>query len=165
MRRTIKQPLSYFRLDAKLAHKLDRRIQRAGFTSRTEFFTAVAYVALYDVKPKKETKNEEINKSIEKLPKTVTSWIQDTLPRISEEEILLELHAVIEEMLYPVLAMKGVDVAYENTWEDVRFAFHERKGIWVTESDIQEAYTSFAAVHRAEFAKYREKQLQAENED
>ncbi len=165
VKRNEKQSQIYFRLESKLAQKLDRRIERAGYTSRSEFFTAVAYVVLYGMESKKGTQNARDSETVSKLPETVITWIHAALPRITEEEILAGLHEVIAEMLTPVIAMKGVDIAFDATWEDVRLAFHERSGVWVTESDVREAYDSFAVVKRGELERYRERQMREDTEE
>ncbi len=143
----------YFRLEADLAEKLDKRIRRIGYASRTEFFTAAAYAVLYGFKAEEE-EEEGTN-----LPESVNEWLAEQIPKQSEEEIFRGLMQLIAENLTAAIAMKGVEAAYENTWKDIRDMYHEQTGIWVTESDLKEAYTAFSAVHRAQLTRYREEQL------
>ncbi len=159
MSKNTKQRVIYFRLEDKLVQKLDRRIERIGYNSRSDFFAAVAYVTLYGDKTENQPLNGGKMETVSNIPENVKTWLRKTTPRISEDEILSGLHEIIEDMLLPVIAMKGVDIAYEHTWEDVRTAFHEKSGVWVTESDVREAYASFAAIHKAKLAQYRERQI------
>ena len=154
MKQNTKKPMFYFRLDADLAEKLDKRIRRLGYTSRTEFFTAAAYAVLYGFKAKEEDADGGTN-----LPESVKEWLAEQIPNQSEEEISRGLMQLIAENLTAAIAMKGVESAYENTWKDIREMYHEQTGIWVTESDLKEAYTAFSAVHKAQLTRYREEQL------
>lgn len=143
--------VSYIRISDTLAQKLDRRIKRLGYTSRSEFFTAVAYAALSKTNPDAE--------HTKKLPDPLQTWLETTLPKQTEEEIQKTLHDLIAETLIPAIAMKGTAIAFENTWEDIRELCHEQTGIWTTESELCEAYKTFAAVHKTELTRYRENQL------
>ena len=141
--------VSYIRINDTLAQKLDRRIKRMGYTSRSEFFTAVAYTALGKT-------NQETTKD---LPKTTRDWIDTNLPKQTEDEIQKTIHDLIAENLTAAIAMKGIDIAFENTWEDIRELCKEQTGIWTTESELREAYETFAAIHKTELTRYRENQL------
>ena len=144
----------YFRLDAGLAEKLNRKILRLGYTSRAEFFTAVAYAALAGCERDAE------NPDTPSLPLSLKTWLGNTIPQISEEQILSDLQTIIRENLFPVIAMKGKDIAFTSTWKDIRDIYREQTGIWVTESDLKEAYTAFDAVNRTELIRYREEQME-----
>lgn len=155
MRKKSSKPMFYFRLDADLAEKLEKRIQRMGYASRSEFFTAAAYAALYGF----GAEGDEKNLIAENLPESVREWLASGMPNATEEEIQKSLRNLIAENLTAVIAMKGVDVAFENTWEDIREMYHEQTGIWVTASDLKEAYTVFSAVNKAQLTRYREEQM------
>lgn len=144
----------YFRLDVGLAEKLNRKILRLGYTSRAEFFTAVAYAALA------RCERDAENPDTPSLPLSLKTWIGNTIPQISEEQILSDLQTIIRENLFPVIAMKGKDIAFTSTWKDIRDIYREQTGIWVTESDLKEAYTAFDAVNRTELIRYREEQME-----
>lgn len=146
----------YFRLDAGLAEKLNRKILRLGYTSRAEFFTAVAYAALAGC----ERDAENPDTPTPSLPLSLKTWLGNTIPQISEEQILSDLQTIIRENLVPVIAMKGKDIAFASTWKDIRAIYREQTGIWVTESDLREAYTAFDAVNRIELTRYREEQME-----
>lgn len=165
--------LFYFRLDAELIEPFDCRIQRLGYTSRTDFFTAVAYVVLLGEdsletsasakNPQKErdtasVKNPDIKST--SLSAALKTWVENSIPKISEEQILRDLQSIIRENLFAVIAMKGKDIAFTSTWKDIRDIYREQTGIWVTESDLKEAYTAFDAVNRTELIRYREEQIE-----
>ena len=150
----------YFRLDVGLAEKLNRKIQHLGYTSRAEFFTAVAYAVLFGCERKAELPDTQTTS----LPPPLKTWVEKNIPKISEEQIQRDLQTIIRENLFAVIAMKGVDIAYQNTWKDIRSIYREQTGIWVTESDLREAYTAFDAVNRPELTRYREEQLEYRTE-
>ena len=163
--------LFYFRFDAELIEPFDRRIQRLGYTSRTDFFTAVAYAVLLgidafetsdlsDISANGKYSTSDKNPDTPSLPLSLKTWLGNTIPQISEEQILSDLQTIIRENLVPVIAMKGKDIAFASTWKDIRAIYREQTGIWVTESDLREAYTAFDAVNRTELTRYREEQME-----
>ena len=165
--------LFYFRFDAELIEPFDRRIQRLGYTSRTDFFTAVAYAVLLGIDAFETSDLSDISANgkcpassnvpdapTPSPPFSLKTWLGNTIPQISEEQILSDLQTIIRENLFPVIAMKGKDIAFTSTWKDVRAIYREQTGIWVTESDLKEAYTAFDAVNRTELIRYREEQME-----
>ena len=142
--------VSYIRISDSLAQKLDRRIKRLGYTSRSEFFTAAAYAALGKTDSANDTP----------LPDSLKTWIEGKIPKETEEQIREHLLRIISDTLIPVIAIKGIDIAFENTWEDIRELCHEQTGIWTTKSELREAYEAFAATHKTELTRYRKEQLE-----
>ena len=141
----------YFRLKTKLPEKLDKRILRMGYSSRSKYFTDVALVTIGE---------PEEGKS--KLPKHVKEWIDKNKPPLTETEIKTHLEELIRNLLFPPLSLRGVDIAHETAWKDVRSRFREEHGMWLTESDIRTAIEEFASVHHAELTDYRNKVLEGE---
>ena len=167
MSKNTDKPMFYFRLDAGLIEKLDRRIHRLGYASRAEFFTAVSYAVLLGTSADETTNQTStiqgqpgISQHLPTLPNSLKTWLGNTIPQISEEQILSDLQTIIRENLFPVIAMKGKDIAFTSTWKDIRDIYREQTGIWVTESDLKEAYTAFDAVNRTELIRYREEQME-----
>ena len=93
------------------------------------------------------------------MTKNTRDWLDTNLPKQTEDEILKTIHDLIAENLTAAIAMKGIDIAFENTWEYIRELRKEQTGIWTTESELHEAYETFAAVHKTELTRYRENQL------
>ena len=87
-----KDTICYFKMKRDTAQKLDQRIKRSGFASRTDFFTAVAEAAL--------------GQASENLEQTVRDWIDTQLPKESEEQIESIIEQTIREYLLPVLAIQ-----------------------------------------------------------
>ncbi|HJJ63879.1 MAG TPA: hypothetical protein O0X09_01740, partial [Methanocorpusculum sp.] len=92
MKQKQKNTVCHFRMKHDTAQKLDQRIKRSGFASRTDFFTAVAEAAL--------------GQASENLEQTVRDWIDTQLPKESEEQIEALLDSTIREYLLPVLAIQ-----------------------------------------------------------
>ena len=160
----------HFRLDPKIPGKLDTVITRMGYTSRGEYFNAVAQFTV------KEFGNETANKDGEKnaantkngdakvpdLPSELKTWIENQKPPLTEDEIKKSLEETIRTMLFPVIALRGADISHETAWKNIRSIFHEEHGMWLTESDIREAIEEFASVHHGELTDYRNKTLEGE---
>ena len=145
-----KDTICYFKMKRDTAQKLDQRIKRSGFASRTDFFTAVAEAAL--------------GKASENLEQTVRDWIDTQLPKESEEQIEALLDSTIREYLLPVLAIHGADLAFERTWKDLRRIIHEKTNLWLTESEIKKAYQRFENIHRKELNDYKNEHLEGDEE-
>ena len=85
----------YFRLDAVLIEKLDRRIHRLGYASRAEFFTAVSYAVLLGTLADETTNQTStiqgqsgLSQHLPTLPDSLKIWMEKSVPKISEEQIL-----------------------------------------------------------------------------
>ena len=145
-----KDTICYFKMKRDTAQKLDQRIKRSGFASRTDFFTAVAEAAL--------------GQASESLEQTVRDWIDTQLPSESEEQIEALLDSTIREYLLPVLAIHGADLAFDRTWKDLRRIIHEKTNLWLTESELKKAYQRFENIHRKELNDYKNEHLEGDEE-
>ena len=145
-----KDTICYFKMKRDTAQKLDQRIKRSGFASRTDFFTAVAEAAL--------------GQASESLEQTVRDWIDTQLPSESEEQIGALLDSTIREYLFPVLAIHGADLAFDRTWKDLRRIIHEKTNLWLTESELKTAYHRFENIHRKELNDYKNEHLEGDEE-
>ena len=142
-RKTPMQPSQYFRMDEHLAKDLDKHITRMGYASRSEFFTAVAYTVLYG------------RTAEDKITDTLNDWLENAKPPLSEFEIRQNLIELVGKMLHPAIAMKGKELAFANAWETIREEFHTAHDIWLTESDIREAFNAYTLIRRKELNDYR----------
>jgi len=145
-----KDTICYFKMKRDTAQKLDQRIKRSGFASRTDFFTAVAEAAL--------------GQASESLEQTVRDWIDTQLPKESEEQIEALLDSTIREYLLPVLAIHGADLAFERTWKDIRRIIHEKTNLWLTETELKNAYQRFENINRKELNDYKNEHLEGDEE-
>ena len=150
MKQKQKNTVCHFRMKHDTAQKLDQRIKRSGFASRTDFFTAVAEAAL--------------GQTSENLEQTARDWIDTQLPSESEEQIEALLDSTIREYLLPVLAIHGADLAFDRTWKDLRRIIHEKTNLWLTESELKTAYHRFENIHRKELNDYKNEHLEGDEE-
>ena len=150
MRQNQKHVVCHFRMKRDTAQKLDQRIKRSGFASRTDFFTAVAEAAL--------------GQASENLEQTVRNWIDSQTPVQTEEQIEAVIDQTIREYLLPVLAVHGADIAFERTWKDTRRIIHDYMGLWLTTSELKNAYTRFENIHRKELNDYKNEHLEGDEE-
>ena len=150
MRQNQKHVVCHFRMKRDTAQKLDQRIKRSGFASRTDFFTAVAEAAL--------------GQASENLEQTVRNWIDSQTPVQTEEQIEAVIDQTIREYLLPVLAVHGADIAFERTWKDTRRIIHDNMGLWLTTSELKNAYTRFENIHRKELNDYKNEHLEGDEE-
>ena len=150
MRQNPKHVVCHFRMKRDTAQKLDTRIRRSGFASRTDFFTAVA--------------EQVLGSAGDALEESVRDWIDTQTPAITEEQIEAVIEETIREYLLPVLAIHGAELAFERTWKDTRRIIHDRIGLWLTTSELKNAYTRFEHLHRKELNDYKNEHLQGEEE-
>ena len=150
MKRNRKEVACHFKMEKETAQKLDTRIKRAGFASRTDFFTAVA--------------ERVLGSAGTALEESVRDWIDTQTPALAEEQIEAVLEETIREYLLPVLAIHGAELAFERTWKDTRRIIHDRIGLWLTESEIKNAYSRFEHLHRKELNDYKTEHLEGEEE-
>ena len=145
-----KDTICYFKMKRDTAQKLDQRIKRSGFASRTDFFTAVAEAAL--------------GSAAQNLEQSVRDWIDSQTPKQTEEEIESVIEQTIREYLLPVLAIHGADLAFERTWKDLRRIIREKTNLWLTETELKNAYQRFENIHRKELNDYKNEHLEGDEE-
>ena len=145
-----KQVACHFKMEKDTAQKLDLRIKRSGFASRTDFFTAVAEAAL--------------GSAAQNLEQSVWDWIDSQTPKQTEEEIESVIEQTIREYLLPVLAIHGADLAFERTWKDIRRIIHEKTNLWLTETELKNAYQRFENINRKELNDYKNEHLEGDEE-
>ena len=145
-----KQVACHFKMEKDTAQKLDLRIKRSGFASRTDFFTAVAEAAL--------------GSAAQNLEQSVRDWIDSQTPKQTEEEIEAVIEQTIREYLLPVLAIHGADLAFERTWKDIRRIIREKTNLWLTETELKNAYQRFENIPRKELNDYKNEHLEGDEE-
>ena len=145
-----KQVACHFKMEKDTAQKLDTRIKRSGFASRTDFFTAVAEAAL--------------GQASKNLEESVRDWIDTQTPEQTEEQIENVIEQTIREYLLPVLAIHGADLAFERTWKDLRRIIYDRINLWLTESELKTAYHRFENINRKELTDYKNEHLEGDEE-
>ena len=145
-----KDAVCYFKMKQDTAQKLDLRIKRSGFASRTDFFTAVA--------------EKTLGSAGENLEQSIRDWIDTQTPTETEEQIEAVIDQTIREYLFPVLAIHGADVAFESTWMDVRRIVHDQINLWLTTSELKHAYTRFENLNRKELSDYKNEHLTGDEE-
>ena len=64
----------------------------------------------------------------------------------------------------PVIAIHGADVAFERTWKDIRRIVHDRINLWLTTSELKQAYTRFENLNRKELSDYKNEHLTGDEE-
>ena len=145
-----KQVACHFKMEKDTAQKLDLRIKRSGFASRTDFFTAVAEAAL--------------GSAAQNLEQSVRDWIDSQTPKQTEEEIESVIEQTIRDYLLPVLAIHGADLAFERTWKDLRRIIREKTNLWLTETELKNAYQRFENINRKELNDYKNEHLEGDEE-
>ena len=145
-----KQVACHFKMEKDTAQKLDLRIKRSGFASRTDFFTAVAEAAL--------------GSAAQNLEQSVRDWIDSQTPKQTEEEIESIIEQTIREYLLPILAIRGADLAFERTWKDLRRIIREKTNLWLTETELKNAYQRFENINRKELNDYKNEHLEGDEE-
>ena len=137
-----------FRIKQDDVDSFDRRIKRAGFTSRSDFFTALVRIVISE--PNQNPKD------------AASAWILNQMPPLSEEKIEQAIEDAIRKHLFAVVAIHGADVAFERTWMDLRTIVHEKTDIWTTASELRCAYIRFEDKYRRELCEHQNKILAGE---
>ena len=136
----------YFRIPWKHLKELDRIWEGLGYTSRSKFFTAIVYSVL--------DKDAEKKDSLEfKTAAEIRSGLGNR-ENLSPAQILRRLRGIINKMLKPVVAVQGVETAYNSCLDDVREAFHEKYGIWLTVDEIREGFYQYELLNKPELRDY-----------
>ena len=136
----------FFRLPQHLVGEFDKLCQTLGYTSRAEFFTAIVTIIL----------DGEAEEKDSLAFKTAAEFISgsETGVHLSPAQISRRLRAIIDKMLKPVIAIRGVETACSTCLEEVREAFHEKYGIWLTEDEIREGFYQYDLLNKPKLRDY-----------
>lgn len=141
----------YFRLPERLVKKLDRKLKRLGYSSRTDLFTAFVYLLLEN----SELQDEETRKKqTENLLFRTALQIQGD-NKLTETQISIRLRKLIDAVFKPAVAMKGVDAAYSAGVFDIREEFYRQNGLWLTNAEIREGFEMYSLVNRNALRNYQ----------
>lgn len=140
----------YFRLPERLVKKLDRKLKRLGYSSRTDLFTAFVYLLLEN----SELQEEERKKQSENLLFRTALQIQGD-NKLTETQISIRLRKLIDAVFKPAVAMKGVDAAYSAGVFDIREEFYRQNGLWLTNAEIREGFEMYSLVNRNALRNYQ----------
>ena len=146
----------YFKMELDLLEELDKIIPRLGYASRSELFTAFAYCIIDKAAGDKDD-----------LTFTVAKELTGSGGRknLTRNQIYRKLRSLIDEMVKPVIAMKGRKTACESALDEIRFEFHERFGIWLTDDDIREGFYQYELMNKPALRDYQETRLCAHKGD
>ena len=136
----------FFRLPKDLVRDFDRKIARMGYASRAEIFTAVAYVFMNLSDEKADSLSFKIAAELRKG--------DGNHPPLSERQIRQKLREIIDSLFKPIVACKGVNLAFQVGADDVLSAFHEETGIWLTEDEIREGFYQYDLLNKNELRDY-----------
>lgn len=136
----------YFRLPRVYLKELDKVCKKLGYRSRTDFVTAMVYRIL--------DKEAEEKDSLEfKTAAEIRSGLGNR-ENLTPMQLSRRLRGIINKMLKPVIAVQGVETAYNSCLDDVREAFHEKYGIWLTVDEIREGFYQYELLNKPELRDY-----------
>ncbi|MCQ2377519.1 MAG: ribbon-helix-helix domain-containing protein [Methanocorpusculum sp.] len=126
--------------------ELDKVCKKLGYRSRTDFVTAMVYRIL--------DKEAEEKDSLEfKTAAEIRSGLGNR-ENLTPMQLSRRLRGIINKMLKPVIAVQGVETAYNSCLDDVREAFHEKYGIWLTVDEIREGFYQYDLLNKPELRDY-----------
>ncbi|HJJ58276.1 MAG TPA: hypothetical protein O0Y08_06035 [Methanocorpusculum sp.] len=126
--------------------ELDKVCKKLGYRSRTDFVTAMVYSIL--------DKEAEEKDSLEfKTAAEIRSGLGNR-ENLTPMQLSRRLRGIINKMLKPVIAVQGVETAYNSCLDDVREAFHEKYGIWLTVDEIREGFYQYELLNKPELRDY-----------
>ena len=146
----------YFRMDVELLDELDAVFPRLGYASRSELFSAFAYCIIDKAAGEKDDLTFTVAKELTGLGER---------KMLTRNQIYRKLRSLIDEMVKPVIAMKGRKTACESALDEIRFEFHERFGIWLTDDDIREGFYQYELMNKPALRDYQETRLCAHKGD
>ena len=126
-----------------LIRDFDRWTARLGYASRAEIFTAFAYCLIDKAQEQKDS-----------LVFTSALALKENVPFLSEHRIQKKLQDLIDSMMKPVIAVRGVKAAADAAWTDIQDAFHEENGIWLTEEEIREGFYQYDLLNKCKLREY-----------
>ena len=146
----------YSRLPVDVANAFDKCINRLGYKNRGELITAFVYSLL-------ELNTEKQNELVFTVAKNLRGNQTNKL-HLSETQIKRKLREIIGTMLMPVIARRGLDVAFDAGCNDVRENFFDKYGLLLTDDEIHEGFCQYELLNRSMLREYNLKRA-AEKED
>ena len=146
----------FFRFPEELVKDFDSCALRLGYKSRADIFTAFAINLL-----EREIENKE------KLTPEIAAEMrgnQTNKLHLSETQIKRKLREIIGTMLMPVIAKRGLDVAFNAGCNDVRENFFDKYGLLLTDNEIREGFCQYELLNKSMLREYNLKRA-AEKED
>ncbi len=144
---------TYLNITETEIKRLDTIIERLGFSSRTEYFTACVHVTLYG-KSAEEKRNPD--------PFT-TAWIE-TLGEITDRTLFMQetFIDILHELAFPVIAARGGTAALTLLADDIRTVMLERCDAVPTTAEMEEWTKIFENIFRSELISYRTDQYRTQ---
>lgn len=137
---------TYLTISETESKTLDALIKDLGFTSRTEYFTAVAHVAIYG--PFADNQNNP--------GQPATTWIKtltgDRDTTLTQQETFMD---ILHEIAFPVIAARGGEHTLTLIAGDLKTAMLDRCGAIPTNAQMKEWTTIFENIFRPELTRYR----------
>ena len=146
----------FFRFPEELIEDFDSCILRLGYKCRAEIFTAFAINLL---EREIENKEELTPKIAAKLRGNQTNKLH-----LSETQIKRKLREIIGQMLMPVIAHKGLDIAFDVGCSDVRESFFDKYGLLLTDNEIHEGFCQYDLLNKSMLREYNLKKATEKEE-
>ena len=147
----------FFRLPGSLVTVFDNCRGRLGYTSRAELFTALAYGVM--------DKDAERADALMSQPALDMRDLIRSGGNLSSQQIFRRLCGVIGDLAMPVVAVRGVDTAYDAVRFDVRDAFFEKYGIRLTDDELREGFTQYELLNKKKLRDYAYSMQARQDED
>ncbi len=141
---------AYLNITPEEYETLDSIAKNLGFVSRTDLFTACAHLLIYG-----ETIDGEPS------PNPVTEKELKNLHGLNEKH-LLQMRTfvqILDEIALPVIAMRGIGVAFANLGHDFKILILERCGMVPEDTDIRDWLKIYQNTRRVKIIEYRTKQF------
>jgi len=142
---------AYLKINNEEGIILDRIAEELGFFSRTDLFTACAHILIYG----------QITEG-EPSPDPVTVRELQKLHELNQK-ICLQMQTftqILDEIALPVIAMRGIGVAFSSLGHDLKLLMLERCGMVPEDADIRDWLKIYKNTRRSEIIEYRTKQFQ-----
>ena len=146
----------YVRCPIPNVEAFDKCLLRLGYKSRAEIIHAFIYALL-------EMETERQNELVFTVAKNLRGNQTNKL-HLSETQIKRKLREIIGQMLMPVIAHKGLDIAFDVGCSDVRESFFDKYGLLLTDNEIHEGFCQYDLLNKSMLREYNLKKATEKEE-
>ena len=146
----MKTRIAYLRIPEDLLLRLTACIRRMGFTSRSEYFAACAAATVLGPCT-----------TDTRLDFPTTQWISHMTT--TQTDLAARLAETIRTIAHPVIAVKGVEVAFTRTCDIIQNNVFTATGLWPTDTEVLDAFRRYDAANKPELIRCKNRAIAEKN--
>lgn len=127
----------------------DAVLEACNFATRTDYITAVLKTTVYGTSDTSPS-----------LPPHLRSWIDGIRTATQNHDTLLQTAiAVFDELAFPIIAMRGCDIAARQISPELEEAIFTRCGMIPGPGDLRNYLSTYSLLRRPDLLQYRTREL------